>query len=55
MFKTNKTNYEWLKFSKTYEQMREVVLTGTARQRNLSLINGDNMHEAAKRKTLGRL
>lgn len=55
MFKVNKTDYKWLKLSKTYKQIREVVVTGTARQQNLHLINVDNVHERAKRKTLGRL
>lgn len=55
MFKANKTNYKWLKLSKTYKQMREVVVMVTARQQRLHLINADNVHERAKRKTLGRL
>lgn len=32
MFKANKTNYIWLKLSKTYKQMREVVVTVTAKE-----------------------
>lgn len=49
-FKANKTNYKWLKFSKTYKQLREVVVTVTARQRNLPLVNGNNVHETEKGK-----